>query len=118
MNPSEHSIQSAFVQWVGLKAQADSRLLNVFAVPNAAKRSPFIAGRMLKEGLKKGVPDIIGMVPVKGFHGFAIEFKRRGGKLRPEQYEWLMRLKDSGYAVLVAFDLDTAIQFVEKYLNR
>jgi VRR-NUC domain len=114
---SEHNIQSAFIEWCRLKANSDQRLQNVIAIPNAGLRSWKYGKRLKAEGLSAGFPDIFVFIPSRGYMGLALEFKSKKGKLRPNQKEWLDRLKSAGYAALVVRSLDEAIQALELYMK-
>ena len=52
MNSEEHEIQKAICEYL------DMRNICYWAVPNGGKRSKTEAGRLKKEGVKSGVPDL------------------------------------------------------------
>jgi hypothetical protein len=100
---SEHAEQAAVVQWLLF------RRIPHFAVPNAARRSFGLARRMQAEGLSKGVPDLI--LPC---HLVAIEMKAtKGGRLAPEQRQWLDLLSGSGWRTKVAYGAQDAIGWLD-----
>lgn len=71
-------------------------------------------------GLKKGFPDLIILHSnrSKTHEVFFIEMKRvKGGKLKPEQEEWIHRLDDAGYMVGIAHGCDAAIRVLNRYLE-
>jgi len=83
------------------------------AVPNAGKRGYRAAARLKAEGLKPGFPDLLLLsVPAgSSIRGCAVELKRaRGGRVRPEQLEWLDRLHSLGWAVIVARGASDALK--------
>ena len=69
-------------------------------------------------GMKKGYPDIGLDVARCGYHGLRIEMKReKGGKLEPEQKEWLQDLTDYGYFACVCEGAAPAKSILIKYLR-
>jgi hypothetical protein len=115
--PDEHSIQSTFVAWCKRHENAEPRLSTLFAVPNAGRRGYMTRCQMLDEGLRAGVSDMFLACPSEGYHGLFIEFKRRGGDLRPEQVIWQQREADYGYETAVCYSVDEAIQTINEYLG-
>jgi len=84
-------------------------------VPNGGKRG-LITGRQLKrQGLKKGVQDILIFDPPPAFPdrvGTAVEMKRRdGGKGESgDQVQWRIALVKRRWVSLVAYGADDAIR--------
>ena len=106
---SEGAEQAAVVEWCELVG------VPVIHVPNEGKRSE-VAGAILKRlGLSPGFPDLFIFLARGKYHGFAIEMKYGKGKLRPDQRDWLRRLKAEGYATAVCYTADEAIKLIEKY---
>ena len=67
---------------------------------------------------KARVPDICLPVARGGSHGLYIELKRaKGGRVTPEQIEWLENLKNQGYEVAVCNGWETAAKVIENYLK-
>jgi hypothetical protein len=90
----------------------------MYHVPNGGHRNPATAGRLKAEGVKKGVPDICLPVPRGGYHSLYIELKRRkGGRVEPEQTEWLEELGRQGHYVAICNGYDSAIDTIERYLR-
>ncbi len=116
---SEHAHQSALFSWAATRD--DLRLM--YAIPNAAKRSPRLAAYMKSEGLKKGCPDICLPVARHGYHGLYIELKRpkspgkAAGRVTPEQADYLAALRAEGYAAHVCYGWDEARSVIEQYLS-
>lgn len=117
--PNESEIQQSVVQWWALahKGLGISRESRLFHVPNGGYRSARTAGRMKAEGVRKGVADFLLLVPRAGYHGLAVEMKRPGGRLRPEQEDFLRDLLADGYCTAVCFSLDDAIRSLTFYLK-
>jgi hypothetical protein len=111
--PLESAEQASFVKWF----ETQYPRVRILAVPNGA----FLfgnAGQRAKQmhalkmqGLRPGVPDLL--IP-EWF--LWIEMKRlKGGKLSPEQADWIMYLRDSGYTVLVCAGAQAAIDAVKAF---
>lgn len=79
-----------------------------------------VRGRMQKRmGLRAGCPDLFLAVPCGGFSGLWIEMKRReGGKVSPEQAEFLLSLKTMGYACEVCRGANKAMEVINDYLRQ
>lgn len=119
ISPNESEIQQSVVLWWalahrGLGVARESRL---FHVPNGGFRSRRTAGRFKAEGVRKGIADFLLLVPRGPYHGLAIEMKRPGGALRPEQKEFLADLTADGYCTSVCFSLDDTIKVLTHYLT-
>jgi hypothetical protein len=111
--PLEAEEQKSFVKW--FETQYPS--VRILAIPNGAflfgdgvQRAKQMA-RLKEQGLKKGVLDLL--VPAWFLW---IEMKRcKGGKLSPEQADWIMYLRDSGYTVIVCAGAQAAIDAVKAF---
>lgn len=115
--PSEHAEQTALIQWTTY-AQANLPELGLlFAIPNGGKRHPAVAASMKKEGVKRGVPDLMMPVARCGMHGLFLEMKAEDGKLSTEQKRWRDMLIAQGYGVAVAYNFDDARVILEDYLR-
>lgn len=89
----------------------------LYAVPNGGKRSRKTAADLKAEGVKPGVPDYCLPVPRGGHHGLYLELKRlRGGRVEPEQREWLAALVANGYRAEVARGWEQAWAVLRDYL--
>ena len=92
---SEHSEQSAIIDWAKKMAYTYPELSLLFAIPNGASLSAHTdrrgrrfspqASKLKAEGLRAGVPDLCLPVARQGFHGMFIELKVGKGKPSPEQ---------------------------------
>ena len=113
MQQNEHYEQSAVIQWFRL---AYPKLI-IFAIPNAAKRSPQLANYMKAEGMLAGVADLFLMKPSKTHHGLFIEMKSKTGKLTDQQKYFLEQAKAQGYATCVCFSFEEAQAVITNYLQ-
>lgn len=99
-------------------------LANLFAIPNAQKfggatkeQKIFTIQKLKREGLKKGVPDLMMAIPKGGFSGMFIEMKANNNKTSDEQDEWIARLSKAGYKVAVCYGFEEAKQTILEYLE-
>nr|DAU58489.1 MAG TPA: Nuclease [Caudoviricetes sp.] len=116
--PTEGVEQASLFNWAAMRRGKYPELELMFHVPNEGKRSSVTGGRMVKEGMKAGVPDIFLPVPRGENHGLFIEMKRRKfGKLSKEQADWMEKLSGKGYACAVCFGWQAAAETIEAYLN-
>jgi hypothetical protein len=91
--PTEHEEQRDFVRWFRRKYGP----VRIFAIPNGGYRSMSTAGKLKAEGVSAGVPDMF--VPAWRLW---VEMKRqKGGRVSPEQADWIEYLESLGYTCLV-----------------
>jgi hypothetical protein len=108
--PADHlrpTVDPASLSEAGFQAQVESvaRTLGwkVFHAPDNIPRTTQ-GGRQIRQRIQPGFPDI---VAVKGERMVALELKRKGGWLRPEQREWLEALNQvPGVEARVCFPKD------------
>ena len=116
--PSEHDEQSALMDWIYLTAWKHPELHLFYHIPNEGKRSPAAAMKLKQEGLKAGVPDNFLPVARGEYHGLYIELKRiRGGKVSPEQQQWIGDLNAQGYLAVVCKGWEEAAEVITKYME-
>jgi len=83
-------------------------------VPNERHAKPQYLHKLRRLGVKKGVPDVLILEPMRTIPGVAIELKRRrGGKESPEQRAWIQDLRDRGWVAYCCYGADQAINVVE-----
>lgn len=111
----EENIQRALFAW--LRNKHGDVADQFIHVPNGGYRSKATAGRLKSAGVRRGVPDILGFVPRQGFVGLAIELKANGGRLSPQQAEWLDHLNSIGWLAVVCVGLDKAQETIATYLR-
>lgn len=107
---AEHDEQVAVVEYCDLKS------IPVYAIPNAAKRTPAAAAYMRDEGLRKGFPDLCVPRARGPYHSLYIEMKSDGGKPTEEQSEWIWRLREEGMCAYVCYGASNAIALIEQYM--
>lgn len=105
--------QQAFVQWCRLHPVAKK----LFAIPNGGARRPAEAAILKGEGVAPGVPDTMLPVARCGAHGLFVEMKAPNGRESKEQREKIDELVADGYACVVAYDAECAIEATRSYLS-
>ena len=69
-------------------------------------------------GTRRGYPDLVLEIARQGYHGLRIELKRKkGGRVEPEQREWIERLTKQGYKAVIARGFDEAKQIITDYMG-
>tara|TARA_R110002051_G_scaffold323700_1_gene418175 strand:- start:2779 stop:3186 length:408 start_codon:yes stop_codon:yes gene_type:complete len=117
---SEHDEQVALFDWVKLYAREEPRLRTMFAIPNQGGqgKGAIIRGKkMVREGLRKGVPDIFLPVVTHEFGGLFIEMKSEKGRPSEEQIEYLNMLTEAGYLCGICHSFEQARSLIMDYLN-
>ena len=124
---SEHGHQSAF--FLALLRWNRSVHECTFAIPNGGARgddqrsAQIRGGNLKKEGVKRGVPDIMVAWPTinrpKWYAGLFIEMKIvKGGITSDFQDEWHERLTLRGYKVVVCYNYQEALNAVARYFGQ
>lgn len=112
----EARIQSEFFRLVPLFfPKLPDKLL--FAVPNGGSRHKIEAYNLSRQGVKRGVADVILQVPKKGFASLCLEFKTPTGRQRPEQKEYQRQVEMAGSKYVIVRSVEEAIKAVKEYLE-
>ena len=115
---SEHDLQEATIVECDRRAQTDSRYACLFAIPNGGARDKVTGGKLKAEGVRAGVPDLFLAVPSGMFAGLFLELKVKPNRPRTNQMEWMQRLRQRGYKVVVCYDtVQSVIDAIESYLE-
>ena len=116
--PTEEQEQAAVIEWARLMSRQFPDLEDLFHIGNGGLRSKSEAVRLKRIGVKPGVSDLFLPAPVGKYHGLWVEMKRqKGGRLEPEQKDWLERMNRKGYLALRANGADEACEIIYKYLT-
>ena len=117
MRSPEHYEQVALFKLAALHAKRYPELALLYAIPNAARRSPRQGAWMKAEGLKAGVPDVHLPIASCGYNGLWIELKV--GKNRPTeaQKQWHDALRAMGHKVCVCYSAQAAWDEITGYLD-
>lgn len=103
------------VQWARLNYQIKKLL---FKINNEGSKNSLDGYQNQLEGVLKGVSDYFLPLPKGKYHGLWVELKRtKGGKVSPEQLEWIGLMRENGYAAGVCYGADHAIKVIERYLQ-
>ena len=113
---NEENEQIAVFEWAAVAAPLIPELSLLFHIPNGGKRTVSEAVRFKRAGVKAGVPDLFLPVPKGNYHGLWIEMKAKGGRIRPEQREWIEALREQGFQAYVCFGAEEAINTLRRYL--
>lgn len=103
----------------------------LFAVPNGGKRDQVTqtnkkgvtstwspeAARMKRQGVKRGVSDVICLIPKKGFASLCLEFKTTSGTQSDEQKKFQEQAEACGSKYVVVRSVGQAIDEMKKYLK-
>jgi hypothetical protein len=110
--PSEDSEQIRLVNWL----EKHYPEIRFYHTANGKKRDK-VTGHALKMlGVKAGVPDLVFPEPRNGKCGLYIEMKKiKGGKVSPEQKDWLNWLASVGYATAVCAGAENAKEIIADY---
>lgn len=88
-----------------------------FAIPNGGKRSKTEAARMVAQGVRPGVPDLMIPRAAGKYHGLFIEMKReKGSTTTSDQKAWIAALNAEGYFATVCKGFDEARKIIEQYI--
>lgn len=108
--PTEAAEQMALSRWLDLK-----RLLWCH-VPNSGQHKVQYRAAMARQGLKRGVPDLLIFTPpprVPGCRGVAIELKRlRGGTVSDSQRYWIEQLQAADWQARVCKGAQAAVDWL------
>ena len=86
--------------------------IRILAIPNGGARPGKTAVNLKTEGVRPGVPDLF--VPARNLW---IEMKRAtGGKLSPEQKDWIEYLNAIGHRAIVGHGAEDAIRKIQAFM--
>lgn len=115
---NEHDLQASLFAEIDLRANQDARWRMIFHVPNGGDRDIRVAAKLKAEGVRRGVPDLLWLLPACGYYGLAMELKVGKNKPTPEQADWLQWLSDRNYFTCVVYDDPAeAIYILQQYLD-
>ena len=115
--PTESEEQQALFRFCAVEMQRYPELDMLVHIPNEGKRTQSTGGRLKKEGLRKGFPDLMLCTPHCGYAGLVIELKRKkGSKISEEQKEWIRKLNYQCYAAVFCYGWEEAWNVIKAYL--
>jgi hypothetical protein len=106
---SEHQLQAQLCSYLKVAANPNCYW---FAVPNGGRRSIGVANKLKKEGVRRGTPDLVFLLP-EGRTAW-LEMKIKGGSLSPEQRAFRDLARVLGHDWAVAKTFDEACGFLRK----
>jgi len=107
----ESILQMKIVSW------AKSKGLTLISIPNHGKRTPWAGQKEVMMGLTRGVSDLFLTHPSNGYAGFWIELKAKDKFPTVEQFSWLHKMRELGYAAAWFDDFDIAKNAIIEYLD-
>lgn len=124
---SEHEHQCALIEWAHIERARWPEIAYLFAVPNGAKlpyrrtksgkRYSREAVWLKKEGLLPGVSDLV-LPAARGiYHGAYIELKAGNNKPTDSQKDFILAMRNFGYAGVVLWGWVMASEFITNYMT-
>lgn len=124
---SEYNEQVTLFHWSFIMSKEHPELELLFAIPNGAKlpwgrtnkgkRYSAEAIKLIRSGLKPGVPDIFLPVARQGYNGLFIELKYNKNKPSGNQKQMIDKLSKQGYLVSVCYGFEEAKNVICNYLS-
>lgn len=114
--PTERQIQIKCVSWFRQRYPEASGVF--FSVPNGGIRRPWTAKNLLDEGSLSGAPDLILLIPKKGYASLCIEMKRPGGKMKDSQKAFKTAAEGFKNKYVVCYSFEEFKAVVEDYLEK
>lgn len=108
---SEAEEQKAVVQY------CDAIGVPIYHIPNERHCSPRTGVHLKAQGLRPGFPDLCIPVPKGKYSALYIEMKAKGGKISPDQKDWIHRLRKYGNMACVCYGAENAITLIDLYLK-
>lgn len=111
--------QSVVIQEFRLRHPIKGQLL--IHIPNGGSRKNAFEGyRLKRQGVRKGVSDLLLPVARGGYFGLWIEYKAEppnDAAVTDSQKEWLDLMEKEGYRAEICLGIDTALEVLEAYMN-
>lgn len=115
---SEEDDQIAFMGFLEVAHHAIWK--RTWHTPNGGKRHPAVARKLKLMGVKKGMIDLITLVPSMGYIGLVVEMKAAHetmSAVTKEQRETLTMFEESGFLSCVAFGYDGVFKVYSDYFG-
>lgn len=111
---TEDALQTRCIGFLRLKY----RKKIFFHAPNGGNRNVKEAKKFKSMGVLPGVSDIMILNRCRGYSGLAIELKKKGGRLRDSQKDFLNKCAEEGYKCAVVYNFDAFMDLVDWYFNK
>lgn len=118
--PLEKTEQINFIDYCKANNIIAVSTQNGFKMPKTAFNWAAYSNSLKRLGLATGFPDVIILARNKSntHEVLFIEMKRiKGGRVSPEQKEWINKLDSLNYCVGIAYGCDSAIKILNNYLG-
>lgn len=115
---AESKTQIAILEWLAYYRKYVRQV--TFYIANEGKRSPREGALLKLQGLMPGASDLFIGWPTVHYHGLFLEIKPQTEKravIRPEQLDFLERMKEVGYAGAVVVGVDYGIFVLREYID-
>lgn len=117
-SPTESHLQQRGVEWARYKMKRFGYPPEMlYAVPNGVNVSEQHRGRLVREGMMAGWPDLNLDIPSNGYHGLRIEVKRPGGRLSDKQRYMARLIGRQGYMWTTVYSDQEIVDAVSQYLG-
>lgn len=111
----EDDLQMQCVHWFGFQYPKLRRLLH--HSPNGGRRDAREGLRFKQMGTQAGFPDLILLVPSKGYHALMCELKTKTGRQQDTQKEYQRLVESEGYRYVVVRSFVQFMNVVRDYLG-
>lgn len=114
----EGNAQTSVIDQFDLEFPALSGRL--FHVANGGKRTRTESYYLRRQGVRKGVPDLVLPVPMGSYHGLYVEMKAEkphSSQVTEDQDDWIGFLNAQGYFATVARGALEAMDIIRRYLK-
>ena len=114
---SESHEQAMLVQWWHVAGSRLAPNVILAAIPNGGARDAVTGARLKREGVVKGMPDLVLLCARCGRHALFVEMKTKRGRVSESQRNLFPLLEAQGYAVAVCHGWREAAETVTAYLE-
>lgn len=116
-NYLEDELHIMIIDWCKLYEKKYPVLKYLFHAPNGGSRNAIEGARFKRMGVKRGVPDLLLLVPNDEFIGLAMELKAPKGKMSDDQNEFKVFLESQGFYYETVYSFERATKIIEWYLG-
>ena len=88
------------------------------AIPNGSARNPWTAKNLKDEGVLSGAPDLILLIPKKGYASLCIEMKKPGGRVSESQKAFKKTAEGFKNKYVVCYSFEEFKAVIEDYLEK
>lgn len=118
MKNDEHKNQHALITWWAIACKRYYLPeFALFAVPNGGARNAVTGAILKREGVRKGITDLILLAPNKTHHGLLIEMKASKGVVSKDQQEFIDYANSQNYKAIICYDWQSASDIITNYLT-